>query len=174
MCYPFAHGVGRAELEGGPLSQFQSALFNKEEIYKILESINCKLEKGGKLSDKKMNEIYQVWWPELENSMKTIFRSIQEGGLQNEGANAKISTKPELDELEIKILLLLSELKGNDTAGATVIANLFEISEAKAKYYLDELVRKKYALAYLTIGKPRDYSLAHKGREYLVKNNLIK
>jgi len=50
---PLLIGVERSELEGGPLSQFQSALFSKEEVYKILESINEKLEKG-KLTDKRV------------------------------------------------------------------------------------------------------------------------
>lgn len=58
----------------GPLSNFQATKFNKEDIKKLLESINNTCEES-KLDSKNLDETFEVWWPKLEDKIKRILSS---------------------------------------------------------------------------------------------------
>lgn len=56
----------------GPLSSFQATKFNKEEIKKLLESINNSCNES-KLEQKSLDETFDMWWPKLEDEInKTL------------------------------------------------------------------------------------------------------
>lgn len=58
----------------GPLVQFQATEFNKEEIRKLIESINGALE-DKKINDKTLGAIYEKWWPDLEKNIQEILHA---------------------------------------------------------------------------------------------------
>ncbi len=77
-----------------------------------------------------------------------------------------------LDEVEIGILKLLSHT-GEEDAPADLIAFQLKISDVKAKYFLKRLEDAKYIHAAHSYLEATRYRLAHRGNEYLVKNNLV-
>jgi hypothetical protein len=67
---PFLFGVKNSDLSG-PLVQFQSTLFDKEEIKKLVNSINKSCSDGA-LTETRLNSIFEKWWPDLESSLKEL------------------------------------------------------------------------------------------------------
>jgi len=63
----------------GPLSQFQSVKVSKDDIRKLMNSINIAVsavgEKGIDKTD--LDEIFDVWWPRLETNLNNIPKSVQ-------------------------------------------------------------------------------------------------
>ena len=68
---PLLIDVEKSELDNGPLAQFPSAIFEKNEMYQILETINEKTEKG-RLSKERLRNTFDIWWPKLKLDIKSI------------------------------------------------------------------------------------------------------
>lgn len=75
----------------------------------------------------------------------------------------------DLDEVEVKILHLLSQRAG---LGAGLIGHLLQISRTKAEHLADKLVSEGYLHDLVFLGQPKEYELDKKGREYLVRHGL--
>jgi hypothetical protein len=91
--------------------------------------------------------------------------------LKNKVEKSGVHDSPTLDEIEVKILRLLSSLRSGANA-VTVAANL-KISPTKADYYLERMERAKFIHgAHFYNDTPTEYSLIQLGREYLVKHDL--
>jgi len=59
--------LGKSDLSG-PLSQFQSVILNKEDIKKLIDSINTSQEKP--ILDKNvLNKCFDKWWPEFNEKI---------------------------------------------------------------------------------------------------------
>lgn len=67
---PLLFGVDATELQG-PLLQFQAASFKKEEIAKLLKTINGALE-GDSLENTVLESVFEKWWPELEEKVNAV------------------------------------------------------------------------------------------------------
>ncbi len=77
----------------------------------------------------------------------------------------------ELNENEVKILVFLSSCRSEPTE--EIIAGYLGLSLTKTKYFLERMWDKYlYSHDYYD-GKPSEYYLLQKGREYLIENNLI-
>jgi DNA-binding MarR family transcriptional regulator len=68
---PLLIDVKRSELDNGPLAQFPSAAFKKNDMHQILETINQNTEKG-RLSKERLRNTFEVWWPKLELHVESI------------------------------------------------------------------------------------------------------
>jgi hypothetical protein len=68
---PFLFGVKRSEVQG-PLLQFQSTIFEKEDVSKLVFSINNVIEDSEKLEDAHLKKTFEVWWPDLEKQLKAL------------------------------------------------------------------------------------------------------
>lgn len=57
-----------------PLAQFQHTLFSKDDISKLVQTINNKLQLCGekKLNEKNLENIFNTFWPQLEKKVSTI------------------------------------------------------------------------------------------------------
>lgn len=88
---PFLLDIKRSDIKG-PLIQFQSTLFEKDEILKLVQSIN-KVDPNERLDDKVVSKAFEVWWPTLESQLKKISTS----------STSKIKTK-EIKEPSLEIL----------------------------------------------------------------------
>jgi TIR domain-containing protein len=67
---PFLFDIKRSEVVG-PILQFQSAIFDSDEIYKLVCSINnacC----DNKLKEERLKRTFEVWYPSLEEKLKAI------------------------------------------------------------------------------------------------------
>ena len=56
----------------GPLTQFQCAKFSKNEIKKIIRTINNELTADFRLTDYVIDSTFNMWWPKLEEEIKII------------------------------------------------------------------------------------------------------
>lgn len=67
---PLLFGMTPDELDG-PLTQFQATVFKKDDFYQLLQVIND-LQKENKLRDPVLKDVFERFWPELEESVKKI------------------------------------------------------------------------------------------------------
>jgi hypothetical protein len=67
---PFLFDIKRSEVDG-PLLQFQSTIFEKEDIKKLVCSLN-KACKEGQLTDERLDNTFNVWYPTLELELNKI------------------------------------------------------------------------------------------------------
>ncbi|MGB3398617.1 MAG: hypothetical protein WBA34_00425, partial [Candidatus Deferrimicrobiaceae bacterium] len=86
----------------------------------------------------------------------------------------KAAAKPAPEEIEIEMLIALYDPPGYTPRTADAIGFKLDISPQKAREHLDKLERANYVREHLYVGRPTEYSLAPKGREYLTKNDLLK
>ena len=67
---PILHDFEPSALSG-PLSQFQATKLQKEDMFKLLQSINKCLGENA-LSESLLQEAFGVWWPKLEEKIQHI------------------------------------------------------------------------------------------------------
>lgn len=67
---PFLFRIKRSEVEG-PILQFQSTIFERDDVYKLLKSINGASGPDG-LEDARLEKSFEVWWPQLEKLLNEI------------------------------------------------------------------------------------------------------
>lgn len=95
---PFLFDVKRSDVKG-PLLQFQSTIFEKEDICKLLKSINKKIDEDERLDEIKLERAFGVWWPELEESLKKIPNSTSQSStpaVEEKDSNKKSEILEEL------------------------------------------------------------------------------
>lgn len=219
---PLLIDVETSELDNGPFAQFPSAIFEKNDLYQILETINEKTEKG-QLSGDRLRDTFDIWWPKLkldvgaigkngkqvaEEPEKTHVTDEQEKTTgtdepektpdtdkpkktpkqtsdatrksdeikpQDAGKPArKAAAKPPPEEIETEMLNVLYDPPGYTPRTADAVGYKLDISAQKAREHLDKLERTNYVREHLYVGRPKEYSLAPKGREYLTKHDLLK
>ena len=67
---PFLFRVKQSELSG-PIVQFQSSMFEKSEVRKLLRSVNNAQDTDA-LDDTRLDQVFDVWWPHLEDELNQI------------------------------------------------------------------------------------------------------
>lgn len=91
---PFLYDIKRSEVKG-PLLQFQSTVNEREDIEKLLTSINGHLEKEEQLEEQALRRTFEVWWPQLEGVLASIQVNSEE---QDHRGGGKQSHKEEILE----------------------------------------------------------------------------
>ena len=64
---PFLFDIKRSEVDG-PILQFQSTIFEKEDINKLVTTLNKACDKDG-LSSERLSKAFEVWYPTLESEL---------------------------------------------------------------------------------------------------------
>lgn len=101
---PFLFNLKRSEV-AGPLLQFQSTIYTKEEMLKLIESINK--AQTDPLEKSRIEKVFNVWWPSLKDSLDSLLQTQQ-------GVEEVDPTKEkEQSELNSEILEELLELARN-------------------------------------------------------------
>lgn len=67
---PFLFGVTRTDVIG-PLVQFQSTIAEKDDVHKLVRSLN-KASGDGALDDGRLSDIFEVWWPRLSDRLDKL------------------------------------------------------------------------------------------------------
>ena len=212
---PLLIDVERSELDNGPLAQFSSAIYEKNEMYHILETINENTEEG-RLSEERLRNTFEIWWPKLKLDVESIrkkeINEIEDTGIPEEKPDPEkpgekreteksekkpertveaarksetkktqepdkpkksVAAKPVLEKIEIEMLKVLYEPPGYTPRTAAAVGYKLDISAQKVKEHLDILERENYVREHLYVGRPKEFSLAPKGREYLTRNDLL-
>ena len=86
---PFLFAIKRSEVKAGPILQFQSTVAEKEDVRKLLLSINAANQQGA-LEEIRLNSVFEVWWPQLEQKLKAVEQESPSG--QALQANTEQST----------------------------------------------------------------------------------
>jgi hypothetical protein len=71
---PFLFNIKRSEVNG-PILQFQSTIFQKDDIKKLLASLN-KASTDGQLTEEKLDRALDVWYPELEKNLNGLLEKL--------------------------------------------------------------------------------------------------
>jgi hypothetical protein len=143
---PLLFGVKPLDLQG-PLLQFQAASFKRDDMKKVMKTINAALGEAV-LESQVLDSVFEKWWPELEEQV----RHVMEAGDPEQGR--ELRTDREI--LEEILELCRTEFYGSepekdsyidvrfmrpvDDLGLTV--RLAKILEAEEIYYLGDLVQK--------------------------------
>lgn len=72
---PFLFGIKRSEVQG-PLVQFQSTIFEKMDVFKLIQSINKRLDEDKKLDETQLSKAFEVWWNELETKLNFLENAV--------------------------------------------------------------------------------------------------
>ncbi|HVU89637.1 MAG TPA: hypothetical protein VHD36_20070 [Pirellulales bacterium] len=70
---PFLFNIKRSDVHG-PLLQFQSALNEKEEVFKIVKSINNRIDEHERIADLQLRKSFDVWWDHLAEDLMELER----------------------------------------------------------------------------------------------------
>lgn len=76
----------------GPLTQFQITTYQKADFHKLIGTINDVLAET-KLEKEVLDNAFEIFWPKLENEIKSIFDSHQT-------KSAKVTIRPDRELLE--------------------------------------------------------------------------
>jgi len=71
---PVLFGIHNTDLVG-PLKQFQTTEFDKEDFKKLVSVINNRLGEN-KLTAKVLNSVFEKWWPELKTKIDKILKKL--------------------------------------------------------------------------------------------------
>jgi TIR domain len=71
---PFLYGMKRTDVTG-PLLQFQSTLYERNDVLKLVRSINAACNDHA-LEEQRLDDVFDVWWPRLEDQMSAISTSL--------------------------------------------------------------------------------------------------
>lgn len=97
-------GISNSDLKG-PLTQFQSTPFSKEEIRKLLHSIN-KSSKDNILDDKILDSAFEMCWPNFEQRIISL--------LETDDSQEQLPQRPEKETLA-EILQIVRAIFSNDS-----------------------------------------------------------
>jgi len=61
----------------GPLKQFQTTKFNKNDFKKLVSAINANYGEN-KLQAKVLDDVFEIWWPHLETKVTSIFTKLDQ------------------------------------------------------------------------------------------------
>lgn len=87
---PFLFDIKRSEVDG-PILQFQSTIFEKEDLKKLVTTLNKACDKDG-LTSERLSKAFEVWYPTLENDLNNL-RDTETPGEDNDGATELKSPK---------------------------------------------------------------------------------
>lgn len=119
----------------GPLSIFQATRFNKEDIFKLLISINNNINlSGGKsLTTDNLKSLFKVFYPQLEEEINKIISNSKEE------SNELIRTDRELLEEAVQLLRKSKEPIGDSLEKeAKLLLNFYAKKYADVKNLKDE------------------------------------
>lgn len=92
---PFLFDIKRSEVHG-PILQFQSTIFQKEDIKKLVKTLN-KASGENSIADARLEKAFEVWYPTLEEELNKL-KSIEDE-TEDSKEDSKIHTAEILEEI---------------------------------------------------------------------------
>lgn len=92
---PFLFDIKRSEVDG-PILQFQSTIFEKEDLRKLVNTLNKASDKDGLTSDR-LDKAFEVWYPTLETELNKL-KEIQPEGAEDTGGDLQTPKAQEILE----------------------------------------------------------------------------
>lgn len=98
---PFLFDIKRSEVDG-PILQFQSTIFEKDDLKKLVTTLNKACDKDG-LSSDRLSKAFEVWYPTLQSELDNL-RDTEPPEQEKDGAT-ELQT-PKAQEILEEILEL--------------------------------------------------------------------
>ena len=73
---PFLFDIKRSEIKG-PILQFQSTIFEKDDIKKLVKTLNKACGESG-IPDDRLEKTFNVWYPNLEENLNALKNSSKQ------------------------------------------------------------------------------------------------
>jgi len=106
---PFLFGLKPSDLKNSPLLQFQSTLYEKKDLLKLIISINNALGKE-KLDETKLKATFDMWFTNLKGKLDAYLEEANEGEIKEQDnkivnqSNEAVEEILELTREQFKIL----------------------------------------------------------------------
>lgn len=101
---PFLFRINPSEFNG-PLLQYQSTKYEKEDILKLMNSINtCCGEQA--LEPDRLNKVFEMWWPDLKSSLDDIPEDDSETHPTKQTVNSKQADQAKFSSILEELLEL--------------------------------------------------------------------
>ncbi len=111
----------------GPLTEFQATKFKKNDIKKLIATINS-TDPQSQLEPDVLNEVFEMWWPKLEGKVTAIIK--EEKGVATSEKRTDRDILEEILELSrLNVKRNPSRVKRSPNAIAYIIDKLSEIQE---------------------------------------------
>jgi hypothetical protein len=101
---PFLFNISKTQVQG-PLVQFQFTIFEKDDIKKLVLSINKACGESC-LEEQRVEKTFNMWWPELESKLNTLKKD--DSPSQHDPKERKLQKEEILDEI---LLLVRNQQK---------------------------------------------------------------
>ena len=145
---PFLFDIKRSEVKG-PILQFQSTIFHKEDIKKLLNTLN-KASGENSITDIRLEKAFEVWYPTLEEELNKL-KSIED----------EVDENHKVDDTKIHTAEILEEILDLSRNNQKLLRN----PEPKANEGLEE-IRKKLNDLLLRNDNFIDYSSGRNSRKF--------
>ena len=122
---PFLFNIKRSEVSG-PILQFQSTIFSKDDVYKLVKTLNkaCGEET---LSDERLDKAFNVWWPTLEDELNKIKQMEEDSNEAADNSSSATVGNSEILEEILDLTRLNQKLLRNPDSD--ISKSLSEINE---------------------------------------------
>ncbi|WP_063651002.1 TIR domain-containing protein [Aliivibrio fischeri] len=94
---PFLFDIKRSEVNG-PILQFQSTVFEKDDVKKLLLSLN-KADSGEQLTVERLEKALDVWYPDLEKQLNSLLQEQPNQVVSTEQEPQESFSNPILEEI---------------------------------------------------------------------------
>ena len=94
---PFLFDIKRSEVQG-PILQFQSTIFEKEDIKKLIVTLNKACGDTGISSEQRLNKAFEVWYPTLEESLNAL-KKESSNSVGEQKNKASVNSSAMLEEI---------------------------------------------------------------------------
>lgn len=137
---PILFGVEPTDL-AGPLVQFQAAPFSKDEIHKVIKTVNIQLGETS-LDSNVLDSVFEKWWPDLDEKVNKILAK------KRNISGAELRSDRELLEEVLKIsrTLYVREREVSPPRGPRFLGNSRMTAEVIERYFdLISEILKRYS-----------------------------
>lgn len=131
-----------------PLGQFQHTLFIKEDVKKLMLTINAKIgvQNEKTLPDKDLEEVFEIFWPRLEEKLNTV---------KKESSDIVKKSRTDREILEEILQLVRANYKSATLTDYQTILDALSSTIYTEKDY-DDFYKKYIFRNYLTHSDPLD------------------
>ena len=105
---PFLLGMSETELKA-PLNMFQATTFDKNEVYKLLETLNS-LCIGFGLEERTLRMSFETYWPKIESELSKIKKDITKPTVDKKTVKEASSADEHIEELVLNTRELLRQV----------------------------------------------------------------
>ncbi len=119
---PFLFDIKRSEVQG-PILQFQSTIFQKDDIKKMMKTLNNACGETG-ISEQQLDKTFEVWYPTLEQELKKIKKDYVTTNVSKDNTE-EIKSSEILEEI-LELSRDNQKLLKNPEVSSTEMANLLE------------------------------------------------